>query len=124
MKIYNRKEFLQLPEGTIFCKGVKWCFDNMSIKGNSWDDDFLYVDLCYIDAQDTGQWVDRLEDSLKNGTSYPINNNTARDGLFDECSIFLVFENKDLEFLIKVMKNAIRIVTPPSGTVTKLKESV
>lgn len=122
MRIYNRKDFLNLPGGTIFCKGTKWCFDNISIKGHSWDNDFLYVDLCNIDANDTGQWVDRLEDSLKNGTSYLINNNTARDGMFEEEGIFLVYEKKDLEFLMDVMKIAIRDVTAPSGTVKNLKE--
>lgn len=108
MKIVNRKDFLQLPAGTIFCKGVKWCFDNLSVKGHSWENDFLYVDLCNIDATDSGQWVDRLEDSLRNGTSYPINNNAARDGIFDEDAIFLIFEEKDLNFLIDVMKIAIK----------------
>ena len=113
MKIYNRKDFLNLPDGTIFCKGTKWCFNNLSIKGHSWDDDFLYVDLCNIDANSTDQWVDRLEDSLNNGTSYSINNNTSRDGMFEEQGIFLVFEKKDLNFLIDVMKISINIVTPP-----------
>lgn len=110
MRVYNRKGFLQLPDGTIFCKGTRWCFDNLSIKGHSWEDDFLYVDLCNIDANESGQWVDRLEDSLSNGTSYPINNQAARDGLFDEDAIFLVFEEKDLEFLIDVMKISIKPV--------------
>lgn len=113
MKIYNRKKFLKLPNGTIFCKGTKWCFDNLSIKGHSWENEFLYIDLCNIDANDTGQWVDRLEDSLENCTSYPINNNIARDGLFEEEGIFLVFEEKDLIFLIDVMKIA-KSVTPQS----------
>ncbi len=118
MKIYSRKDFLNLPDGTIFCKGTKWCFDNLSIKGHSWDNDFLYVDLCNIDAHDTGQWVDRLEDSLKNGTSYLINNNAARDGIFDEDAIFLVYEKEDLEFMSDIIKIAIKSVTLPLGTVT------
>lgn len=113
MKVVNRKDFLKLPGGTIFCKGTKWCFDNLSIKGHSWEDDFLYVDLCNIDSNDTEQWVDRLEDSLNNGTSYPINNNTERDGMFDEEGIFLVFEKEDLKFLIDVFKISINSVTPP-----------
>lgn len=122
MKIVNRKDFLLLADGTIFCKGTKWCFDNLSIKGHSWESDFLYVDLCNIDANDTEQWVDRLEDSLSNGTSYPINNQAARDGMFDETDLFLIFEEKDLEFLIEIMKIALKSVTPPPGTVTTLKE--
>lgn len=113
MKVVNRKDFLKLPDGTIFCKGTKWCFDNISVKGHSWENDFLYVDLCNIDANDTGQWVDRLEESLAIGTSYPINNQAARDGMFDEEGIFLVFEKEDLKFLIDVFKISINSVTPP-----------
>lgn len=104
MRIYNRKNFLKLPDGTIFCKGARWCFDNLSIKGQSGDNDFFYVDLCNINADETGQLVDRLEDSLENGNSYTINNQTMRDGTFDEESIFLVYEKKDLELLIDIMK--------------------
>lgn len=112
MKVYNKKDFLKLPEGSVFCKGCKWCFENLSIKGKSFDSDFLYVDLCNIDAFDTAQWVDRLEDSLKNGTSYQINNDTSRDGLFQEEAIFLVFEKKDLEYLIKVLNISINSLMP------------
>lgn len=107
MKIVNRKDFLQLPKGIIFCKGTKWCFDTLSIKGDSWGNDFLYVDLCNIDSNCTDQWVSRLEDSLSNGTSYPINNDTQRDGMFDEESVFLIFEEKDLQFMIGVMRVSI-----------------
>jgi len=107
MRIYNRKEFLKLPNGTIFCKGTKWCFDNISVKDDSWENDFLYVYLCDIEANNSDQLIDRLEDSLSNGTSYPITNHTLRDGMFDEDAIFLVFEEKDLEFLINIMKASI-----------------
>ncbi len=113
MRIYNRKDFLKLPDGTLFCQGRKWCFDNLSIKGHSWDDDFLYVDLCIIDCNDSGQLIDRLEDSLENGTSYPINNMTARDGLFEEESVFLVLEKEDLEFMIDIMKISIKSIISP-----------
>lgn len=92
----------------MFCKGTKWCFDNISIKGHSLENDFLYVDLCNIDTDSSDQWVDRIEDSLKNGTSYSINNQLARDGLFEEEGIFLVFEKKDIEFLINLFKISIR----------------
>jgi hypothetical protein len=108
MRIYSRRDFLSLPEGVIFCKGTQWCFDNLSIKGSSWDSDFMYVDLCNIEAHDSGQWSDRLEDSLVNGTSYSINKHTSRDGMFDEEAIFLVFEKEDLEFLINLMRISLK----------------
>ncbi len=107
MKIYNRKDFLNLPLGIIFCKGIKWCFDSLCMKGDSCGNDFYYVDQCCIDANNGGELVDRLEDSLINGTSYIINHNSARDGLFNEEDIFLVYEKEDLEFLINVLKVSI-----------------
>lgn len=110
MKVYNRKDFLQLPTGTFFCKGEKWFWENMSIKGETWENDFLYVDVCNIDSNNPEEWADRLEDSLANGTPYPINNSTSRDGYFEEDSVFLVFEKEDLEFLITCMMNSLRKV--------------
>jgi len=111
MRVYNRKDFLKLPNGIIFCKGVKWCFDTMKIKCQSLNhceyDDFVYMDLCNIDSEDTGSWVDKLEDSLLNGTSYPININTEGDGLFEKDSIFLVFEKEDLQYLSDIIKECI-----------------
>lgn len=107
MRVYNRKDFLSLPEGTFFCKGTQWSFDNLSIKGQTLDNDFVYVDLCNIDSNGTDCWVERLEDSLNNGTSYPINNNSSRDGFFDENAIFLIFEKHDLIYLINLMKISI-----------------
>lgn len=109
MKVYNRKDFLNLPQGTIFCKGTKWYFDNISVKGSSLNNDFVYVDLCNIEANDTGQWVDRLEESLLKGVSFPINKDSARDGMFDDNSVFLVFEKEDLKYLIDIMKISITI---------------
>lgn len=111
MKVYNKKEFLKLPTGIIFCKGVQWAWDDLSIKGESWDKDFLYIDLCNIDAHDTNEWCDRLEDSLKNGCSYPINKTTSRDGCFDPDDIFLVFEKEDLQFMKQAIEKAQEILT-------------
>ena len=110
MKVYNRNEFLQLPEGTIFCKGGIWVFENMCIKRQTYGNDFSYVDLCNIDSYDTEDWINRLENSLNKGISYPINKNTSRDGSFNELDLFMVFEEEDLEFLVKIMKDSINVL--------------
>ena len=108
MRVYNKKDFLDLPEGTIFCMGVKWAFDNLSIKGESWKEssDFFYTDLCWIESEGSHEHFDFLEDSLKNGISYGINKSTSRDGMFDDNDVFLVFEKEDLEYLIHICKIA------------------
>lgn len=65
MRIYNRKDFIKLPDGTISCKVTKWSFDNLSTKGHSWDNDFLYVDLCNIDAKDRKTDLEFMIDVMK-----------------------------------------------------------
>ncbi len=108
MIVYSKKDFLTLPKGTIFCKGVQWTFDNLSVKGESFNNfsDFLCTDLCWIESEGSHECFEFLEDSLKNGTSYEMNKSNARDGTFDSNEIFLVFEKADLEHLIHFCKIA------------------
>lgn len=37
IKIYNRQEFMKLPEGVIFSSGEPYAFMDMFIKGETWD---------------------------------------------------------------------------------------
>src|SRR3990167_9963102 len=99
MRIYNRKDFLNLPPQTLFCKGVESCLQNLCIKEESIENDFFYTDLCDIDAFDPNDYYKKFEDSLKNGTSYPINRSTSRDGMFEDDAVFLVFEKEDLLYI-------------------------
>ncbi len=103
MRIYNRKDFLSLPAGTFFCKGVEWCFAEMNIKGKSWSNDkyndFFYTRIHDIDAFSSEELFDRYDEMLKTGKSYQINQTEQRDGLFEEESIYLVFEKDDLEII-------------------------
>lgn len=121
MRVYNRKDFIAMPEGTVFCKGTKWNFGNLCIKGYSFQNDFLYVNFCDIDSEDSEQRIEFLEDSLKNGTTYEMSNQAERDGCFNEDDLFLVFRNHDLEFLAKVIKPS-KHVTPLPSAETDLKE--
>jgi len=96
MRVYTRQDFLDLPEGTIFCKGVKWNFDGLCIKGKTWPNDFIFRDLTIIDSSGSNDCFDKLEDSITNGSSYPLNEAYARDGSFDSESLYLVFDSDDL----------------------------
>lgn len=111
MRVYSKKDFLSLPEGTIFCNGVKWAFDSLRVKGESFNNfsDFLYTDLCWIESEGSHECFDFLEDSLKNGTSYEMNKSTARDGIFYDEDVFLVFEKADLEHLMNSFKIAMGV---------------
>jgi hypothetical protein len=109
MKVYNKEDFLRLPQGTIFSQGDKWCFQGLSVKGVTLDSyDFCYTEMIDISSSGSDQWVDRLEDSLKNGTSYEINRHSQRDGLFDPTSVYLVFEIDDLKEIIYWCKQQIK----------------
>lgn len=103
MRIYNRKDFLNLPPDTIFCKGTEWCFENLCRKEESIENDFFYQELCDIDCTNSEDRDEKFEDALKNATSLEINRCNSRDGMFDDDAVFLVFEKKDLLYLYEVI---------------------
>lgn len=110
MRVYTRREFLELPAGTMFSKGRKWVFDCLSVKGDSTrHNDFFHRDLDWIDANDSGQAFDRLEEMLKTGASYPIEQCEGRDGTFDDGDVFLVWESEDLKYLRETVEAAIAL---------------
>jgi hypothetical protein len=105
MKVVNRKTFLDLPVGTVYCKGTKWSFDNLSIKcGNVNDNDWVYLNPCWIEADSGDDAFNRLEEMLEKGISYPMEGGTSRDGCFDEDALFLIFERNDLKILFMLLQ--------------------
>ncbi len=112
MKIYRRADFMNLPSGTIFCKGKPWYWENISVKGSGpeYTIDFIEMSLCDIDSEDSGEWSEKLERMLELGESYPLMTDCyGRDGCFDDDDIFLVYEASDLKELIKILQNAVII---------------
>jgi len=108
MRVYNRKEFIKLPDGVLFSKGKRWYWDGLSVKDGTNDyNDFYYTDLMTIESEDDGDWSQKLEDMLQYGTSEPINQSGGRDGCFDDNDLFLVFEKNDLIALREHINNAI-----------------
>lgn len=102
MRIYSRQDFLKLPLGTFFAKGIQWVMDGFCVKDETWCDDngnpidFLYINLVSIDSFNSEELVDREDEMLAKGTSYPLCEHIYRDGCFDNTEIFLVFEKEDL----------------------------
>lgn len=96
MRIVNRKAFLALPAGTIYCKGVKWAFDGICIKDDSLANDWFYLNMAWPAAHDTGAAVDYLETSLEDGISFACEDAIGRDGSFDDDAVFMIFEPADL----------------------------
>lgn len=114
MKVYNRQDFLKLPEGTFFCKGVRWAFESLMIKGDTWNDnqgkpfDFLCLDLNDIDCVNSSHRVGLLVSSLVCNTSCEINQDYGRDGSFNDEDVFLVYEKEDLKILRNLIDNSLK----------------
>jgi hypothetical protein len=118
MKIYRRADFLKLPAGIIFCKGEPFCWENIHIKGDSiYNDldptynDWFEIDPCTVASRGSSQEMERLEDMLENGTSFPMSEGSGRDGCFEKDAIFLVWEETDLHILADWINKAIQIAT-------------
>lgn len=106
MKIYTRKQFMKLPEGTIFSSGEPYAFSGIYIKGETLDVDFVESSLIDIESFSSEDNVDRMCEMEENGASYPINKDYGREGLFDDDMLYMVYEKEDLEYVIQQMKNS------------------
>lgn len=109
MRIYRRAEFLALPPGTIYAKGKPWFFESLSIKGDTWTNDWLQLSPMWIEAHDDGEQVERLNAMLEEGASFPMQESYGRDGCFDDEEIFLVPEKADLEKLRAIVDAALAV---------------
>lgn len=109
MKVVDRKAFLALPEGTIYCKGVQWDFHSLCVKGETWGSDWTYWCPEWIDANDSSEAMNRLDEMLATGASYPMDDAYGRDGCFEEDAVFLIFEPDDLRRLSKFIMEAIQL---------------
>lgn len=106
MKVLRRDEFLALPPGTMFCKGKKWLFKELQVKGETVLDNGCWsLSLDGVSGDDSEEIFDRYEEMLTNSASYPLDDGYTRD-MFDEDALFLVFEADDLDVLIKFAQDA------------------
>lgn len=97
MRVVDRKTFLELPEGTVYCKGEEWSFDGLTFKFETCGtNDWWSMDPAWVDGKDPIECVDRLEEMKNDGASYPMQISIGRDGCFDKDAMFLVFEREDL----------------------------
>jgi hypothetical protein len=104
MKIVDRKTFLKMPEGTVYAKiPTQWIVEDLCVKYESTDyNDWYYMSFNWVDANDSGEAVDRLDEMFADPTkSYPVENSIARDGLFDEDDHFLIYEADDIKHIVE-----------------------
>lgn len=115
MRIYNRTEFMKLPEGTLYCQGKPLYFNGLLVKGETIGDDWYCRNLMWITADSSDEAFKRLDEMIGNGASYPIEDAYGRDGGFDEEDIFMLYEKEDLIELAKVLldaNEALKMIAP------------
>jgi len=112
MKVLDKRKFLDLPPGTIFAKGHPWAFGGLNVKMESIlgsdgaSIDYYYINICDIESVDSDDWGEQLDAALTDGHSLKINKTEARDGMFDEEEVFLIYEPADITVLTDFLKDA------------------
>lgn len=91
MKVVDREAFKRLPAGTAFQRGKPWRWSGLRFKQESYADDWRYIEIDSVEADNTGELVDRFS-----GVSYQIEDGSIRDGRFDPDDLFLIYEVEDL----------------------------
>lgn len=120
MRRFPYREFLELPAGTIFTdatdeKDVTW-MAGLYVKHDTLRDakgkanDFVYTDLTDIESGGGSNERDERIDAMRADSrlSYPLNDETAREGMFDEGTSYLVYERADLEALKAVIEGSLK----------------
>ena len=121
MRIYRRAAFMEIPAGTLYSKGKPHYFEGLHIKGDTINHegrniDFGQRDLVSFEFANTDEFIQRWEEMIESGASYPMEDCYGRDGCFDDEDLFLVWERADLEEMQRVMAAAIAVCpTPPDG---------
>lgn len=107
MKIIKSEEFKKLPRGTIFMKYEPCVFEELCIKGDTFEYDFWHRSINHcVDGDDTAAIIESLEAGENFGDSIPMDfESEMRDGCFDEGQLYAVFEKKDVDdFIGALMK--------------------
>ena len=111
MKIVNRKEFLKLPENTVYTEYEPCVFGPLRIKmqtlpSNDWGEQAL-VDA--IECSDGGDFIDQLELARLKGASLKMDFNCCgRNGCFGpENELFVVLESEDIKQLLERLRECL-----------------
>ncbi len=104
MKLVKRQELMEMPEGTLYCElREPWIFSGLSIKGSTINIDGKNIDfgtrgLEWVDADNSGEAVDRLEEMLLDSSvNYPVEAAYGREGMFDDEQVYMVYDKADIK---------------------------
>ena len=94
-KIINRTDFLKMPANTLYREYQPCILGDLSIKGDSLDNDFWVQNLDATDTEDLEQMVAMFESC---NVSFDLDCK-SRDAEFNDDQLYLVYEKKDVEQL-------------------------
>lgn len=110
MKILTRKEFVEMPAGTVFSTYEPCVFRGLYIKHDTWKfdgggSDFIEARLFgEFDAQHSDEYFEFCK-RMETGEDIPQSfEETSREGLFDDNMMYAVFSKEDVENLIKTLQ--------------------
>lgn len=127
MKLVDRKTFLSLPEGTVFCKfplndegdASKMTFGMGSpcIKGETIGNDFfsstLGEEMQPVNANDSKELFDIFFDMQKNlGKEVPFELAGGRDGFLDDENVgFMVYSREEIQEMINELNHCLLLLS-------------
>ena len=109
MRIVDRQTFLSLRNPTVYIKiPERWIMDGeFCIKTGTLTNDWFYQSFNTPISDDPSNGLSKCNEMIDQGASYPIDeDDTYRDGCFDDSEMFLVYERDDVNFLIEKLKEA------------------
>ena len=107
MRIVTRKQLLEMKEGTIFSDYQPCIFGPLMVFGGKLCDfDFLEMSLTesvLANSSEQYDWI--LHKAAETGESFELDfDNYGRDGMFEASQLYAIWESKDLDGLIEVLK--------------------
>lgn len=110
MKLVDRKTFLGMPIGTIFCKcsykNVLGIISSIQVLTDVGRNDFNSVDLgCWHpkDSDFNEGWV-----SVQEGEVIEMELSDMRDGLYDESEMYYIFSKDEIQQMVELLTDALK----------------
>jgi hypothetical protein len=111
MKIISRKQFMDMPLGTVFSYYQPCYFTGLHIKDSTADydsPDFIYSDLIGAVENDSSEDFTEKCERMEKGESLPVDFElTGREGLFDDKLLYAIYEKEDVIKLIARLQGSI-----------------
>lgn len=106
MKILSKKEFLTLPNPVVYCDYEDYSFNEIGIKtSNCNSHDFFYLSIPDVLSSGSNEMMDILDRCEKTKESFELDFDcVCRDGMFEESQLYAVFEQKEIDEFINLLK--------------------